>query len=260
MNQPDDKPPDRIAIVTDELSDDLPQAVQLATKLAIRNVEVRGFAGGRVPHFPQDQLIEAARIIRDSGLSVVGISPALGKDKPPVADAIFPAIECARLFDAPSITVFGIPRSIVDPDEIAHATQTLRGWAEAGRQAGIRLAVENSASCHADRSTATFALAAATQMRVIWDPANAAGAGEVVAPSLTSDQIAQIERVHVKGYQPGEGIVLADQGVIDWRLHIRCLLRDGFDGLFTIEPHQWHDRLHAATHSLHCLRRWLAEV
>lgn len=245
----------RLAVVTDELSDDPAEAVQLASKAGIPAIEIRGVHGRRVPDISTAEIREVVAVLRDLGVAIVGISPGLGKGELPVnpREAILPVLECANALSAESVTFFGFP----DTTPIRAASDVLSLWRSCCEDAGLQACLENSAGHHAAGRGSLFELARATGMRVVWDPANARAAGDTETICPDASDIPRIARVHVKGFLPGRGCVDPNQGVIDWKEHIRDLGNAGYMGMYTIEPHQWTDRLRAFQHARNCLAAWL---
>ena len=68
-----------IAVVTDELSDDLETALELAADMGLRHVELRGVGGHRVPRVGPFWERRIPELLRRFDMQVVAISPGIFK-------------------------------------------------------------------------------------------------------------------------------------------------------------------------------------
>lgn len=237
---------DRLAVVTDEISDDLSEAANIAVACGIRQVEIRAIGGQRVPQFAPSVLRDTHRILNDHGIKVLSISPGLGKQSPDAIaeDQLVRAIDYAKVLEAESVIFFGLPKNPSSASEIQSGLDTLRRWQTQCHAAGLVACLENSGGCIAGGKASVLKMARSVQMRVIWDPANAIASGERDL-ELDSADVSHIQRVHVKGARSQGGVIDLDQSCFDWRAHMVMLQRAGYRGVLTIEPHQWKNRIPA---------------
>lgn len=251
---------DRIAVVTDEVSPDFALALDTAVAHGVTSVEIRGAYGKRAPDFDVREIRFMQKVIADTGVRVVGISPGIGKRGIPgdLRDQVQRSIEFAKAFKADAVTFFGFSGSEESPNDVARSTDVLSDIAALCKEQQINACLENSRSgCVAGQRDATFQLAADSGMRVIWDPANACAAGDSVSVRLKPRELAHVERIHAKGFTPNHAPVDLDSSMLDWRDYIESLETNGFAGFYTIEPHQWSDQPGSFLRSLSCLKLWL---
>jgi sugar phosphate isomerase/epimerase len=223
---------DRIATVTDEVDlADPARAVRCAATWGIRLIELRSFRTLRVPDWPEAQVESLVDALRDAGSSTIGVSPGFFK-VPADAARVRQAIDFAVRLGAPTLTFFA-----GGDDPFA----SLRAAADACRDAGIEPLLENSASSAARRAADILALADHADVGLVWDPANAAVAGER-SEALGLPLLARrVRRVHVKSVDAALAhCVDVGEGLVDWPAQLRLLANLAYAGPFTIEPHREH--------------------
>jgi len=262
-----------IAVVTDELSDDLETALELASNMGLRHVELRGVGGFRVPRVGSFWERRVPELLRRFGMQVVAISPGIFKIPlpQPVPEGfqvlrwqdleestreqeaamlledhrsalLQESIAFAKRVEAPTIVIFGVVRSPGESTMPPIVRTLLAEAAQQAERAGVRLALENEHICWVDggmRTAALFREINSPALRINWDPGNAFSAGEEPYPRGYHSVRGLVGHVHVKdarrtGPHTTEWAI---EGEIDWKGQLQALLQDGYDGPFVIETH-----------------------
>ncbi len=252
--------PDRLAILSDEVSLSFAEAVGICLPLGIRAYELRSLRGGRIPHVNEDDIGEVIAQQQAHSLTLIGVSP--GFCKCPVDDRLA-TIELTdgldavfRLMDRLAvrrITVFSYTRTSRDAPLPPLAIEHLRRVAARCRAHGVELLIENSASSWGDTGVHLAEVAGLVGARVTWDPANAQAAGERAYPDGYAHVRHLVAHVHCKNWLPGHGWVAINEGLVDWPGQLAALQADHYGGYLCIEPHQWNDRANAARNNIHQL-------
>jgi sugar phosphate isomerase/epimerase len=218
-------------------------------------VEVRGLPGGRFPRLDDAALSDFGNRVADAGLQVSGVSPGIFKGAADdlaaasaVAEDLPRACDWARRWNADLVSCFGFARgdagSSVDgagepPNEVVDRLAQMARIAAAHE---CRLVLENEAVCWGDTGVEAAALlgrVGADNLRLCWDPGNAARAGSVDPFPGEYEQLGDlVAHVHLKNFQPGEGRWSPlEVGVVDWPGQLRALADDGYSGFLVIETH-----------------------
>ncbi len=251
----------RLAVITDEISEDLAHALQVCSDLGIRDVELRSIDNTSIVDHTPEKLQEIKSMLDDGGFSVCNIaSPFL---KAHISDEHVPtgnvhsakeltreqhwdvlkrSLEIAHLLDAPIVRTFSFWR-VADPESVREdVLETLGKATEITREAGLRLGLENEHACNIGSGIeAKWYLDRLTDptLGLIWDPGNIAALGEV--PDKTQyDAIAhRIIHVHVKDGDaiPARTFVTPGEGVCDWESQLRWLQEGGYSGPLSLETH-----------------------
>ena len=247
----------KLAICSDEISQDFLTAVELGAEWGMRWYELRRFRSGRVPEISEGDRERIRPIAEDYGVRISAISPGLFKapvDAPEIdrqmKEVLPRAFDLAREVGADKVICFGFgkdPRAErMGPQEVPpEVVDRLREMAQAAEAAGIRLLLETEPVCWGDTGLRTAAIIRQVDrqnLRMNWDPANSYSAG---AHQPFPDEYNRIKdlvkHVHVKDIADDDPdrhrAVTIGEGVIDWHGQIKALLRDGFDGFLTIETH-----------------------
>ncbi len=262
--------------MTDEVSADLETVLELARKWNVDGVELRGIGEARYPDVSDLQRERVPELLREWALPVSAISPGLFKIPAPVAarpetrilrwedaatfrryraaeltardhlDRLLPlSIEAARAIGAPTIICFSFDRGEGQlpgraPDWVI---DVLKDAAAAVEQAGLTLALEVEHICWGDigpRSADIVTRVANPAFGINWDPANAYRAGEDAPyPEGYAAVRGLVRHMHYKQAStlPDGRRGFTPSGVIDWKGQVEALLKDGYDGWITAEPH-----------------------
>ncbi len=270
----------RLAIISDEISDDPERALDLAQEWGLTLVELRTLGGRHVVDLTPAEVAPVRRALARRGLAVECIAAPLYKTDLPAPGSLGAAEEIDRQLamlaaalrvagelGARLVRAFSFWRRPFTPRERAQVAAHLRRAAELAAAHGCLLALENEHSCVAATGAEAAALLAAVgspYLKAIWDPGNAHVAGETAYPHGYASLRGHIVNVHVKdavrAAADGEPWRLLGEGEVDWRGHLAALVADGYDGPLTLEPHpiRGYRREDSARLCLESLRRLLA--
>lgn len=262
-----------IAVVTDELSDDLETALELAADMGLRHVELRGVGGHRVPRVGPFWERRIPELLRRFDMQVVAISPGIFKIPLPqpvpegfqvlrwqdleesarerdavarLADhrtaLLQESIAFANRLECQKIVIFGVVRSPGETSMPPVVRTLLEEAAREAERAGILMCLENEHICWADGGRETAALIrgiGSPALRINWDPGNAFSASEIPFPDGYEAVRGLVAHVHVKDARRvgPHATEWAIEGEIDWPGQLRALAKDGYDGDLVIETH-----------------------
>lgn len=237
----------KLAAFTDEISPDPWRAIELALEWGIPALEVRGLPGGRFPAVDDAVLDEFGRRAGDAGVQVSAVSPGFFKcayDDPAVDAGLqkgLPrACEWARRWGTDLVSVFGCRGGDGQPPAAVEAL--LGRMADIAASAGCRLVFENGAVCWGATGTQAAALLRQVDhpnLRLCWDPGNAARAGAARPFADEYDDLKDlVAHLHLKNFDPDTGEwSLMQEGCVDWAGQLAALQADGYDGYAVIETH-----------------------
>jgi L-ribulose-5-phosphate 3-epimerase len=269
----------KLAICADEISQDFLTAVELGVDWGLRWYELRRFRSGRVPEISEGDRERILPIAKDYGVAISALSPGLFKaplGAPEVArglNELLPrTFDLAHEVGTDRVLIFSFERDErakrLGPQEFpAEVVDRLGQMADAAAAAGIRLFLEPEPGCWGDTGLNAAALirqVGRDNLRLNWDPANSFSAGAEHPFPREYEQVKDlVGHVHVKDIAADDKgrrrAVPVGEGLIDWRGQIQALLRDGFDGFFTIETHH-RPLVQASRRAVEAFRRMVVEV
>lgn len=270
--------PDRIhrtldvGVVTDEVSLDLAEALDVSTGWGLTRFELREGARGRFPYFSPEEIGQVEAALR-GGARITAVSPGLLKGaaddearlRAELDETLPRTLELAVRFGCPVLIVFGFAR--YDGEAPANRLRVQHAFArvaEAASAAGLVVAVENEPNFWVDRPRETAALfdeVGHPALKANWDPANLQWGGclpvhddfQVLRPYLAN--------LHVKDYAPSNPARLwppVGQGEMAWPEILRWVAAETDLAHVTLETHCL-PRIESSRQSLEALRGWLAE-
>ncbi len=257
-----------LSVITDEIAQDFGHALEVAAReFGLGFVELRELWGKNLFALDAKQIAEARALLKRFNLRVSSIaSPIFKVDWPDAPLSPFSpkrdqfganytfkqqdqlleqGFELARTFDTTNIRIFDFWRL---DDQRPYRDAIDHKLAEAAAQAdkhGVILLLENEHACN----TATGAEAARTlaavpsrNLKLNWDPGNAAARGETPFPDgYARLPVARIGYMHCKDLvrMPDGKTEWAamGKGVIDYIGQFRALKRDGYRGTLSLETH-----------------------
>lgn len=257
----------KLSVINDEITQDFGRACEVAAQeFGLQFIEIRAMWGKNIMRLDEKEIAEARKILEKYKLRVSTIaSPIFKVDWPGAptskfspkrdqfgADFTFEqqdelldrGFELLRVFRVDRIRIFDFWRL---DDQQPYRTAIDDKLMEAAKKAGKRdvtLLLENEPSCN----TATGAEAARTlravrspNLKLNWDPGNAASHGEVAYPDgyrdIPKDRIGYI---HCKDVVRNEGKyewMKMGAGIIDYVGQYRALKKDGYRGVVSLETH-----------------------
>jgi len=268
-NAPRWKSPFRVAVITDEISQDFDHACFIAAReFGMQWVELRGLWDKNLMKLTSAEIAEAQRILARYQLRVTDIaSPLFKVDWPGAptskyspkhdqfnadftydqqAEVLEKCVEVAKAFETNRVRGFDFWRL---EDQAPYRKAIDAKLQDAAAQLGkhkIIFLLENEMACN----TATGAEAARTLAAVPspnfmlnWDPGNAAARGEVAYPNgydlLPKNRIGHCHCKDVVTKPGGEGFewMPMGKGIIDWVGQFRALKLAGYDLGVSLETH-----------------------
>jgi L-ribulose-5-phosphate 3-epimerase len=257
----------KLSVINDEITQDMDRALAVASgEFGLGFVELRSMWGKNIMALDGKEVGEARRLLEKYKLRVSSIaSPIYKVDWPGAprskysardsfgADFTFEqqdelldrSIELARAFNCDRVRIFDFWR-LEDPGPYRAAIDDrLRHAAARAAKSGIVVLLENEQSCN----TATAAEARRTldavkepNLKLNWDPGNAASRGETPFPDgyglLPKDRIGYMHcKDVVRGPNGASQWAAMGRGIIDYVGQFKALMRDGYSGTVSLETH-----------------------
>ncbi|HUK91494.1 MAG TPA: sugar phosphate isomerase/epimerase family protein [Blastocatellia bacterium] len=257
----------KLSVINDEITQDLDHALAVASgEFGLAYVELRSMWGKNIMALDAKEVVEARRLLEKYKLRVSSIaSPIYKVDWPGApkskyssrdsfgADFTFDqqdelldrGFELARAFNCDRIRIFDFWRLDDVAPYRAAIDERLRRAAQRATVRGLLVLLENEQSCN----TATAAEARRTldavkepNLKLNWDPGNAASRGETAYPDgyslLPKDRIGYMHCKDVTRSAPGAPRWAAmGRGIIDYVGQFKALMRDGYQGTLSLETH-----------------------
>ena len=257
-----------LTFISDEVSQDLETVIRFAQRHHLRGFELRSMFGRAFKDLTSTDVARIAERARAEDLEVFGCAPpvfkcdledasagALHREIFERALATASQLRCRLL----RIFTFNRPPRPLAAGLISRVAERIAPLLEAGRRAGITVAVENECSCtiaNAGEIQALLSEFAPGDVSLIWDPCNVLYLPEapVTADLDPAPFAAAIKHVHVKdaarknanpSAQPAEARIVGE-GQVDWPTHLRRLSALGYRGMYSLETHWRRHALDAA--------------
>src|SRR6266567_9406021 len=257
----------KLSVINDEITQDFGRVAEVASQeFSLHYIEIRALWGKNIMRLDAKEIAEARNILEKYKLRVSSIaSPIfkvdwsgapLSKFSPKRdqfgADFTFAqqdellerGLELARVFHVDRIRIFDFWRLDDQKPYRAAMDEKLIVAAEKASKRRIVLLLENEPSCN----TATGAEAARTleavrspNLKLNWDPGNAASRGEIAYPdgysSLPKNRIGYIHCKDVVRNGDKYEWMKMGGGIIDYVGQYRALRKDGYRGVVSLETH-----------------------
>ncbi|WP_406860757.1 sugar phosphate isomerase/epimerase family protein [Streptomyces sp. HUAS MG47] len=238
----------RLAIINDELSQDIEAAAAQSARLGFGGLEIRS-SGGVPPHLMSDAQLTAVRdTIAGHGLVVAGFDPPALKCALPrtdaeitaVRDLVVDAVRRAELLGAPFVRIFTFYRE-GDPDPRA-AAKAAREVLDGVPHDRVPLVVETGMRTNSPTMRHTLAFLdelGDDRLGILWDPGNSVFSGWDPAPFPQDYALGRerIRHVHVKDPDGRTAYVRLGDGDLPWPAILARLAEDGYDGWLSLETH-----------------------
>jgi L-ribulose-5-phosphate 3-epimerase len=267
----------RLAAITDEFAADLETSLTAMQQLGFAEAELRLIDGKNVVELTASEIAGAREAVERHGMRVVSLASPLLKYVLPggleidrrVQQDVFGAaytlddherltrrtLDAAQTLGARVIRVFSFWRTSEPRRCFPAIVDALRPLCDAAAARGLQIGLENEFACNvgtAEEAAALLEMLPHPALGLIWDPANAAVLGGVPFPEGYSKlPLDRLLHVHVKDCTV-DNFVPTWQPLganIDWKGQIAALVRDGYNGSFSLETH-WRgehgDRLEAS--------------
>lgn len=257
----------QLAVITDEISDDVEHALDVMAEYDVRAAEFRRVWDSNIVDAPDETIDRLRRICVDRGVQVAGIaSPFYKCDLS--SDSLEPtgplhsaqargladqlkvlnrSIEIAQKLEAPFVRVFSFWKRGALTDAIeGQIVDRFAEPAAIAHRAGVTLLLENESSCFIGTGAQTARVLEkinSPAVRAVWDPGNAFDAGEQPYPSGYEALKPFIAHVHAKDavYKDDGKLqwVVVGEGECKWPEQFAALKRDGYQGLVSLETHSF---------------------
>jgi len=244
--------PEKISIITDEVSQDLTECQAFLEAHDLHAVELRCVGGRRVPDLAPADLDVLRGWAREGSPTLLAVSPGLFKcdrdDRKEIErhqrDILPRSLDLARALGAPFLIAFSFENPSGRPHDSA-VVDALGATADACVAAGVTLLMENEPGYVASTPDEILALVRAVDhpaLLVNWDPLNANVFDTEDLSTGLGKIFAHVGHVHVKNGRLAPGEILARctslrDGAIDWPAHLTKLAWLGYDGYLGVETH-----------------------
>ncbi len=235
----------KLSVFTDEISDSVDRALELAAAWKLSHVEVRSIGEDRFPRGSDHELAEMGRKMEDAALQVSAVSPGFFKcvtDDPgieaDISEGLPRACEWARKWGTEMVSSFAFRRGEGPMPSVV--VDYLGRMADVVSAQGCRLLLENESSCWGATGTEAEGIIrqlGSERIGLCWDPGNSVRFGGDPASEFT--QIRDlIEHVHVKEFDAtARSWTILDRGVVGWPALVPSLRKEGYDGFLIVETH-----------------------
>jgi len=239
----------RLSAFADEISADLDEQIAVLQRENLHHLDLRGVWNTDVLDLADQQVGAIKPALDASGIRVAAIGSPIGKvpvDVPLEEEIarLDRAIALAKIFDTPLIRIFSYypPASHPDAQPAGYRDAMLANFraliARAG-EAGVTLLHENDSGLYGDTIARTVDVLQAIpdpHLAALLDPANYLLSGETPYPDGYEAVQSRLGYIHVKDAR--DGVVVA-VGKGDGRFPelLRRMQADGYDGVFSLEPH-----------------------
>lgn len=278
----------KLAVITDEISQDLERALQVMQEYGVKGAELRGLWNVNIADIDDATARRAKKLIEAYGVQVCSIaSPfykcdlfegeaevkgpmhlATPRDLSEQMDVLHRCIDLAHFFETPIIRVFSFwKRGELTPEIEQRIVDAFAEPVQLAEREEVTLVLENEHSCYLGTGAEVARVVQAVgspHLRVCWDPGNALCAGETPYPDGYLAVREQIAHMHVKdGIIEGGQVrfVIVGEGAIDYAGQFDALRQDGYTGWVSLETHARidGDAERASRLCLQALRQWVEE-
>lgn len=270
----------QLAVITDEISDDLEQAIPVMKAHDVQGAELRGLWGINISELDTETRNRAARLLKANGLEVCSIASPVYKtdllktNNAPAGAMHYAAVvprhaqiqllqrclEMANFFECPLLRIFAFwRRAEWTPqvqNQIVEALEETLPYAE---KAGVTIGLENEHACMVGTAVETRTILdriPSKYLQVIYDPGNAFALGEQVQTGYPAIRERMVH-LHIKdGIREGDFVrwVVVGEGEVDYPALFDMLKHDGYQGYVSLETHAKVEGLTQAEASARCLQ------
>jgi sugar phosphate isomerase/epimerase len=243
----------KVAVFTDEVSQELDTALKLAVRYRLDGVELRTVWSKPVQHLSQGEVERIRASLEERELACAAIaSPVFKCELDDEAahrdhlDYLRSCIQIAKHLGTDIIRVFTFWKRGPSRPVWERVKRQFRPAIPIAEQEGVVLGVENEHSTYV--ATAAEAKQFTEEMdspavRVVWDPCNEVYAEEGITPYPDAYELVRpsTSHVHVKdALKDPKGqaqLTPVGEGIIDWKGQLLDLLRAGYEGYASLETH-----------------------
>lgn len=249
----------RLGVITDEISQDLDTALQLAKEFALDGVEIRSVWDHGPFELTGQEGEEIAKKVRAAGMQVCAISAPFFKcaleDEQEVAAHLRGLERCIRLagqLGTRFIRGFPFWGGGGPTGRLPRIAERFEEPVRMLKDAGMTLLLESDPSvsaCTGAQLAEVLRAIGSPQVQALWDPGNDLYAPIAERPYPEGYEAVRpyLRHVHLKDAVKGpDGQAVGcrfGKGLVDFKGQLRALKEDGYDGWLVMETHY---RLHAA--------------
>jgi sugar phosphate isomerase/epimerase len=284
-------PPARsqLSVITDEISQDLAQALDMAQRFGVTHVELRSVWGKNICQFTDDDVARVEEELEAREMAVACVSGPVLKCPHPLSRwnrptlqnfsrsfeynlGLVPRIaEIARVLKTTNVRVMncfrvGRPRRVTPAqwwDAMLGAFRQMLDLLSPGQVA----LVENEHVCNLKTLAETrrfFEDLSDERARLLLDPGNYASAGEYHAPADYAQVVPLVAHMHVKDpirRIPGLSCIFTavGEGKLDYRGILDAFSLQHFSGFYSLETHAVRHRAAVSERSLRNMRAMLGD-
>lgn len=242
----------KLGVVTDEISDDLEEAIEIAKSWGLEYIELHGVWGENICDVDAATLSKTIRIVKESGLTVTNIDSLtlrcdLDNDEEYSQHIkhLLRSIEIAPLFDTNVVRLFSFWKEENVEEKWDQIFEKMELPIKIAEREGVILGFENVSSGNigtSDDLERLFQRFDSPSLKLIWDPGNAYAAGEETPFPDGYEKIkSKIVHIHVKDAifdEQGQRIWKPiGQGAVDYKGHLTALYMEGYHGVIALETH-----------------------
>ncbi len=261
-----DSLPFKLGVITDEITQDLGQALDFIASYSLAYCELREIWGRNIMNLSPSELDRAQQLVEKHGLQVSEIASPLFKYNLPdmpaqpsekrdtfrasftdqdTEDLLKRSFQIARLFGPQKVRVFSYWR-VDDPEKAyPHVRERLAKAAAVAAQNHMTLLLENEAACNIGTGKELGRIIRdinSPALRAMWDPANAAVLNEVPYPDGYSYVRGLFLHMHVKDVEKDLATgntrwLPVGSGSVDFHGQFQALLREGYRETMSLETH-----------------------
>ena len=256
----------KLGIITDELTEELQEALPFLTSYHLHWCELREMWGKNIMNSSKDDLARAKKLINDAGMQVSDIGSPIFKWNLPQMPAkpgekrdefkanfvesdadrlLHQSFDLARHFGTNKVRIFSYWR-VPEPEKAYSLVRDRLGMAaNLAAKNGIVLVLENEHSCNVGTGRELGHLIKdinSPALRGNWDPGNAVMLDEIPYPNGYEAVKGQFAHMHIKDVRKNAATGKKEWapvggGVIDWKGQIDALRKDSYDGTMSLETH-----------------------
>ena len=242
----------KLGVVTDEISDDLKEALEIAKSWGLKYIELHSVWGKNICDVDPATLSRVLRIVRSSGLIVTNIDSltlrcSLEDDEEysQHIEHLLRSIEIAPLFDTNVVRLFSFWKEENVEDKWEQIFEKMELPIRIAEREGVVLGLENVSSGNigtSDDLVRVFDQFNSPNLKLIWDPGNAFAAGEESPfPDGYEKVKKKIIHIHIKDVMfdaDGKRIWKpVGKGSVDYAGHLKQLYEDNYQGVIALETH-----------------------
>ena len=240
-----------IGFVTDEISRDVREAIEIGVTWGISMYELRVIEENRIPNIDGKKIKEIEKLIGKFGIQITALSPGTFKGtlqetnviEHEINEVLPKTFQLANKFNSQMVIVFGFKRADEDQEnDEQRVIDLFSRVAKSAEKNGLVVTVENEPGFWCDSGANTARILAAVNspaLRANWDPGNSVGTDEPPFPDGYRAIKDWIANVHVKDTVKGALVecVPVGEGVVGWPGQIQAIMRDRPVEHITIETH-----------------------